>query len=824
MRELLAYSQWAVMEEKLTLRIRADNNGDIYLPVAWHSSDGTQDCNYDWMVSIDGNNAVEYSGLWSSNWKVRVGYGLSPLSVHTVIVKPKEEDYGWLRAFWYRGTDIASSLINIISDKSYMWYALSEIFTGDYYKAYQYYGCSNLINTDEELLPDTLEVIGNNYRYYEYAGCNSLVHNAEEKILKTVKVIWDNYRAYQYENCVWINKINMRAINWASVGNNYRLNQFSWMGSDRNPMDVYIEGGIEEGGDWWLVNSRVKGVYVYEWLVSDYQTKLSTITSSKIKKNAEWDNFEYEFIEYIGLADSTGKIRIPVGWYSTSWSQDCAYDWMVSIDGGEAVEITGTGSATYVSVGSGLTSGSEHRIVIKPKTIWWWWWRAFGFYNTWAQNYIKELIHDSYKCYGSNRLETGNYYKYRTYRGCVNLVNSYEKLPTSVTTIGTDYMSECYGGCTSLKNAFWEVLHKGITIWNNYRYHEYIGCSAMEIHEWIAGYMWTYPTNYKYEYLSGAGNDLEVYITRYEALASGLTNSMWLADNNVKYVYCYVDSLYGYVNNSYWSNITKTKFQVYYYDYQPIPSVDITKYTTLIWTYGMPYRSTGYNYAYSIWGFDENRRWVAPAGNNTYDVRVPWEAYALNGWRVYGRIYRLRWLWYSGTAYDTGESNDISTGSGSDIDGNVRNFYVDYKGNITYWSARRSSSWRPYREISGRIYYSENVSYDGWMPCICASRDGRYMFGNGKKYYSSTKWWGASEYDTYTGSYTSMEFSEDWMTVYLASNFGDITQYSLKSPRDLTNMESTGKTKSISWQFAFSKDFKYLYVYNWNLTVYEYNA
>jgi hypothetical protein len=42
---------------------------------------------------------------------------------------------------------------------------------------------------------------------------------------------------------------------------------------------------------------------------------------------------------------------------------------LVSIDGGEEEEITGTGSATYVSVGSGLTEGSEHRVVIKPKTI-----------------------------------------------------------------------------------------------------------------------------------------------------------------------------------------------------------------------------------------------------------------------------------------------------------------------------------------------------------------------------------------------------------------------------------------------------------------------
>ena len=521
MRELLAYSQWAVVEEKLTLRIRADNNGDIYLPTAWYSSEGLQRCDYDWMVSIDWGEEVNYGWCGSENSKIRVWYGLVPLSIHTVIIKPKDDEYGWLRAFCYKGTDIASSLINIISDKSYKWYAVSGIFSGDYFKAYQYFGCNNLMNTDEELLPDTLEIIGDNYRYYEYAGCVKLVSNAEEKILKTVKVIWDNYRAYQYQNCTGINKINMRAINWASVGNNYRLNQFDGMATDRNPVEIYIEGGIEEWGDWWLVNSKVKGVYVYKDLVSDYQTKLSAITSSKIKKNAEWDNLEYEFIEYIGIADSTGKIRIPVGGFSTSGNQDCAYDWMVSVDWGEEEEITGTGSATYVSVGSGLTEWSEHRVVIKPKTIWWWWWRAFGYYNTGAEGYIKELIHDSYKCYASNRTDTGNYYKYATYCGCTNLINSYEKLPTSVVNVWDYYMKLCYMWCSGLLDAFWEVIHKWCSLGSDYRYQEYKNCSSMGIHRWMA--WWKdeeLPTWYRYDYLANGWDDLDLYITRYEKLPS----------------------------------------------------------------------------------------------------------------------------------------------------------------------------------------------------------------------------------------------------------------------------------------------------------------
>lgn len=822
MRSLLAYGTTSALEEKLTLRIKADNSGDVYIPIAWYSSDGSQDCEYNWMVSIDWNTAVEYSGVWSSTGKIRVGYGLTPLSVHTVIITPKVDEYSWLRAFGYKGTDIAPTLINIISDKSYKGYALSGVFAWNYYKAYQYYWCVNLINTDEELLPDTLEIIWDNYRYYEYSGCTSLVSNADERILKTVKVIWDNYRAYQYENCTNINRIYMRAINWASVWNNYRQNQYTGASNDKKPMDIYIEWGIEEGWDWWLANWSVKNIYVYDGLVSDYQTKLSTITSSKIKKNADWDGYEYEFIEYVALADSTGKIRIPVGWYSTSFTQDCAYDWMVSIDGDEAVEITGTGWATYVSVWSGLTEWTEHRVVIKPKTVAYWWGRAFWFHTTWAQAYIKEFIHDSYKCFASNRTETGAHYKHWTFTWCTNLINSYEKLPTSVTTIWDAYMSECYAGCTSLQAAFYEVLHKWCTLWENYRYHMYTGCTSLSTHEWVAGYTgWTYPTNYKYEYLSWSWNNLKVYITRYEPLASGLTNSLGLTDTNVEWVYIYIDNLYNYMSNSYWSNISDNKFQAYYYDYAPHFTVDISKYTTLIWTYNMPWRWNSWVWSYSIWWWWENRRWVAPYDKNSYDVRVPWGKTNNNTGTDDWVIYTVRWEWTDWTAIDM--NKDISVGTRYER-WNIRNMYTDYKWKVTYWNAYYSSSNRPYKEVHWRVEIMTNEHYGGWLPLISASRDGRWLFVDGKKYYSSNRWWSWGEYWTYTGSYTSMEFSDDGLTAYLASDFWTITQYNLKAPRDLTTLTSTWKTLNISWSFAFSKDYKYLYVYDWSLKVYEYTA
>lgn len=917
MRELLAYSRSGAIEEKLTLRVRADSSGDVYIPTAWYSPDGTQNCSYDWMVGVDDKTPVNYKWTGTSSSKIRVGYWYTPLTIHTVIIRPNVDDYWWLRAFWYKGTDISSTLINIVSDKSYKGFALSSQYSGNYYKAYQYYGCINLLNTDEELLPDTLEIIGDYYRYYEYAWCTKLLYNAEEKILKTVKVIGDNYRAYQYQNCTSINKINMRAINWASVWDNYRYNQFEWVATDRKPTDIYIEWWIEEGGSWWLEDLKVKWVYVYRGLVDDYKVKLGDINEDKIQANADWDNLEYEFIEYIALADSNGEIRIPVGWYSTSFTQDCAYDWYVSIDWGEPEEISWTGGTTYVSVWSGLTEGSEHRVVIKPKTIDWGWWRAFGFQWTWAGGYIKELIHDSYKCYAVSRINTGNYYKYGVYVGCVNLINSYEKLPTSVEVVGDYYMVNCYAWCSGLITAFWEVMHKWCTIGSDYRKTEYAGCTSLAIHQWMAWLEGTYPSWYKDAYFGWAWDDLELCITRKESMYTlnvisgdrytwntmtlatitrkgqyvftwvlqGTSSNTWfdvrfyqnstliysdsapdpgsedlrivfdcevwdviqirkgteqrygnihdmkleftnvleLNNSNVKSVKVFVDDLYDYCGNNNWNTIDDNKFQVYYYDYQPHFTVDISKYTRLLGTYTMPRRSADSSYSYyNIGWWNSSLRWVAPYSRTSTDVRVPWEAGG-NGGTVLWRIYRVWWEEWQSVAIDRWKSYDYSTGSWGSVDGNVKNFYIDYSNKITGASYYRSNDGTVYRESFGRLSKSVNRWYDNWETAVCASRDGRYLWWNGNRYYAPTKWWnGTVDYGTYSWSYTNMDFSEDGMTMYASTNFWTITQYNLKAPRNTDVLTSTWNTLTVDWSWAFSKDFKYLYVYKGTLKVYEY--
>jgi hypothetical protein len=491
---------------------------------------------------------------------------------------------------------------------------------------------------------------------------------------------------------------------------------------------------------------------------------------------------------------------------------------LVSIDGGEAVEINGTGSATYVSVGSWLTEGSEHRIVVKPKTIWWWWGRAFGFYNTWAQNYIKEIIHDSYKCYASSRTSTGNHYKHWVFMGCTNLINSYEKLPTSVTSIGTDYMSECYGGCTSLKNAFWEILHKGTSIWSNYRYHQYTGCSAMEIHEWIAWYSGTYPTNYKYEYLSGAGNNMKVYITRYEALASGLSNSMGISSSNLNKIYCYINDLNNYLKSSNWSNVS-SKWWVYYYPYICHNAIDINRYTKLVMSVEMK--------TYEYWDRDwrlwnqiyVNKwnslnsiliNWKEETGNSHYEsvfrYNVSWNNLNnINRNKWSSRAFDIGWRWtpyttpYAVGAYDRWWHNYFAYSYPTS-----NNDYVAIQLNGWWWS----KTWRA-----------------NWLWAIAVSRNGQFVFcdyGGYKRFTANTIPWTSFTEEDIDEIDGSLMFSEDGYTMYVGnSDNTQLIQYRLDNPRDTTNKTATWNVLNINGRCDMSMDWKYLYRYDGG-TIYQY--
>ena len=120
--------------------------------------------------------------------------------MHTVIIKPQVEDYGWLRAFWYKGTSYASFLVNIISDKSYKGYALSDMYSGNWYKAYQYYGCSNLITVQ---LSNSITILENGL----FSNCYNLKNiNIPNGILEIKSIFLTFFLLYKKKVCNFAGK------------------------------------------------------------------------------------------------------------------------------------------------------------------------------------------------------------------------------------------------------------------------------------------------------------------------------------------------------------------------------------------------------------------------------------------------------------------------------------------------------------------------------------------------------------------------------------------------------------------------------------------
>lgn len=842
MRWLLSYKEPTTEIERTTLRIKADSSGNIYLPLGWYSTDWNQNCPYSWKVSIDAGNDTNYSGTGSASGSIRVGYWLKPWSVHTVTIKPQTETYGWCRALGFKWSSYAQYLINIISDKSYMWYWVSDEDTGNYFKYYQYNWCTNLLDTDNEVLPDTVHFIGDNYRAYEYTGCTNLKVNAQEKIFKQVRKIWTNYRAYQYQNCAKLWTVMMRAINWCSIWSGFRNNMFSWAGSS-TPMNITIEGGIVEGGSWWLTDANVNSIKVYTWLVADYKTKLSWITATKITNNPEWDTNNYEYLEFKIKADSNWDIKIPVAWYSTTWTQDCAYDWMVSVDGADTVEYTWTGSTTPITVWT-WEAWSEHRIIIYPKVVDWWWGRAFWFYNTWIETLLTEFIHDSFKCFATSYTATWDYFRYSTFRGCTALTSIYERLPSSVTAIGNYFHWYDYYGCTTLVNIQHEVVPYISSMWTYYRQYMFYNCSSIQNHYWLLAKpssISSYPTGYRENMFGNAGNNLILWMWWYEALTSGLTNSMWLTNSHVSVIH-WLDfmNILSVQDNSNWSNVSTDKFYVESYPYDAWPTLMLDGWLQLEWTKTLSWDSQVYysdNYwgiyispsNVSLWISDDEQYIYFPATYDRYWYRWCWMI-----WQPLSQLWQhlskdwWEWNWYTYTSSPRGSRHDCYPKWISLYTSWNKNFWIgwDWSSYTNWWywyiyqytmnwykpSLSWSNQWTPFYYPDSNNSLTCFLWVDRLWYNLLANERGITLY----KY----KWW--ADTSLWSEIWTHVEYSDDGRYCYILKGT-TITQYKMSKLLDFSTRVSTWKTFSIpSWCWGFTIKKWHLYCNNW-ATVYKYS-
>jgi hypothetical protein len=162
---------------------------------------------YSWTVYVDNVLYGAYSGTGSFT---SAGISLTGLTdgTHTVRIRPTNDTYsaGWGNAFgFYSGTSGANATANkakltaVLSDPDWA-YMLDATRYGDYFRAYQYYGCINLTQILDEEDWRTDAWAAHYYRYCQYYGCTNLA-NAAVETSSTRSNVGTHFRACQYAYC-----------------------------------------------------------------------------------------------------------------------------------------------------------------------------------------------------------------------------------------------------------------------------------------------------------------------------------------------------------------------------------------------------------------------------------------------------------------------------------------------------------------------------------------------------------------------------------------------------------------------------------------------
>lgn len=208
-------------------------------------------------------------------------------------------------------------------------------------------------------------------------------------------------------------------------------------------------------------------------------------------------NYDLESIVIKVLANNSWNLVIPLKWYTSSWNQNCPYDWKVSVDNWAETSYSWTGWWT-LTIATWFVAWSEHLVIIKPTTVVYQWARAFGTDWWWEAQYITEIIQDnSYIWYWVSATDAWWYFRAWQYQACSNITHiPEENLPDTVTTIWEWFRAAQFHG-TSITQTVQEVLPDSVTtIWWRYRRDLYretkITIPAKEVMSDNVTSIWTY--------------------------------------------------------------------------------------------------------------------------------------------------------------------------------------------------------------------------------------------------------------------------------------------------------------------------------------------
>lgn len=216
--------------ERIEIEVMASGYS-LYIPVNYRPRNESWWQAYDWNIIIDGKNPLRRTGVAAASAAVRrLQFSATPWLHHITIMPYWGATYWWAKAFKYMNDSYAkSTLINIIYDESYMWYADSATDTWDYFRAWQYQWCNNLTNCPDEILPSTVTTVWIWFRQNQYSQCASLTSIPNEVLPSVVNSIGASFRQEQYSYCNSITSVPTEVFSplVTSIDNNFRYWQYS---------------------------------------------------------------------------------------------------------------------------------------------------------------------------------------------------------------------------------------------------------------------------------------------------------------------------------------------------------------------------------------------------------------------------------------------------------------------------------------------------------------------------------------------------------------------------------------------------------------------
>ena len=190
------------------------NLNAFIVPVRGYSgtSVGAQTAPYDWKIDYSLDN-VTYTplGTFTGTGSASAGISLSSTSVPTagqyyLRIRPNSTPtFGWGKAFGF-GTNNTGA--GVLSNKQLLREVVempmnacisTALYTGDFFNAYKYYGCTNLV-IGEDTGSWWIIGPGNNFNAYKYYGCTSLL-SGESVRMNTNPLNVYNFDLSKYAGC-----------------------------------------------------------------------------------------------------------------------------------------------------------------------------------------------------------------------------------------------------------------------------------------------------------------------------------------------------------------------------------------------------------------------------------------------------------------------------------------------------------------------------------------------------------------------------------------------------------------------------------------------